>query len=97
MSTNTEILERVFKKDEDVDLRRALDASNAIIAQQADEMKALQDRLDRVLEAVWSFTELDAEHTITCHSDSLPALYRLACAALDSAKSAGTPNLSVQP
>jgi len=59
-------------------------------------MKALQDRLDKVLEAAWSYTELDVEHMISCHADSLPEAYRRACAALDAARVAGTPDLDKQ-
>ena len=52
------------------------------------------ERLRKVLDAVWSFTDLDPEHTISCHTDTLPEAYRQACAALDAAKEAGTPDES---
>lgn len=54
-------------------------------------------RADAVLEAVWLFTDLDPEHTISCHADSLPEMYRAACAAIDAARAAGTPDWEFPP
>ena len=52
----------------------------------------LENKHDQVLEAVWSFTDLDPEHTLSCHADSVPAAYRAAVAAIEAAKTAGTPD-----
>jgi hypothetical protein len=47
------------------------------------EVPAVVKTLEAVGEAAWSFTELDVEHTISCHADSLPEAYRRACAVID--------------
>lgn len=47
------------------------------------EIPAVVKTLEAVGEAAWSFTELDVEHTISCHADSLPEAYRRACAVID--------------
>lgn len=39
--------------------------------------------LERLGDAMDGFTDLDPEHTVSCHADSLPAQYLDACAALD--------------
>ena len=57
----------------------------------AEEAARLRARVTLIGESVWSFTDLDIEHTISCHADSLPEAYRRACAALDAARAAGTP------
>jgi len=75
------------------DLRAGVERERALKEAAEARVVAVEKERDEILEAVWNHTDLDPEHQISSHADTLPLAYRQACAALDKAKEIGSRRL----